>query len=226
MSLTSTRPGSMSDARCHVNGGMRMLCRRKEVEDHVQFARGSAFALILCGIVGCTGSDKELDPGAAVEEHAAEETANEIASDFADGSYYYIRAKHSDKCLHQHGAVLHNGGPITQWDCVDQYNVQWKFDNAPDGYYYIRARHSGKCVHQHGATQGNGDPITQWDCVNLPNVKWRLIPVDNKYYYIQVQHSGKCAHVHGGGWGNGDPITQRDCINQPNVLWWFDPVGH
>lgn len=190
--------------------------------------RAGVFALICSGIgafsmAGCTAGE-EPGPGGAADEETAGEAASPI--DWADGNWYYIRAKHSDKCLHQHGAVLHNGGPITQWDCVDQYNVQWQFQHAPDGYYYIRARHSGKCAHQHGATQGNGDPITQWDCINQPNVKWRVIPAPNNHHYLQVQHSAKCMHVHGARWENGTPITQWDCINQPNVLWWFDPVGH
>ncbi|WP_437968921.1 RICIN domain-containing protein [Sorangium sp. So ce260] len=187
---------------------------------------GAITLLGATALVSCTGDIDVLEPGGAAEEYAVEEAASEMSDNWADGRYYYIRAKHSDRCMHQHGAVLHNGGAITQWECVDQYNVQWKFEDAPDGHYYIRARHSGKCAHQHGATQGNGDPITQWDCVNLPNVKWRLLPSANNYYYMQVQHSGKCMHVHGARWDNGTPITQWDCIDQPNVLWWFDPVGH
>jgi hypothetical protein len=171
---------------------------------------------------GCGGPSKEGD---AYVEAASVEKIQPLSS--STGPYYYIRAKHSDKCLHQHGGTFGNGDPITQWDCVDEYNVQWELEPSPEhGYYFIKTRHSGKCAHQHGATYANGDRITQWDCINEGNVKWRLIPAPHDYFFIQVQHSGKCLHVHGGGWENGAPITQWDCINQPNVLWWFDPVGH
>jgi Ricin-type beta-trefoil lectin domain-like len=154
-------------------------------------------------------------------------TFNNTAEAWVPVTYYYIRAKHSKKCLHQHGGVLDNGAPITQWDCVDQENVQWRIEPSPTkGYYYIKARHSDKCAHQHGGTYGDGDPITQWECVNQGNVKWKIVSAGKGYYYIKAQHSGKCMHVHGGGSGNGDPITQWSCINQPNVQWTFRAVGH
>ena len=41
--------------------------------------------------------------------------------------YYFIKVKNSGKCLHQHGGTYGNGDPITQWDCVDEPNVQWIF---------------------------------------------------------------------------------------------------
>lgn len=172
--------------------------------------------------------DPELqDPEALEGADPSEVVLDGAAEAWVPVTYYYIRAKHSDKCLHQHGGTLTNGGAITQWDCIDQGNVQWRIEPSPTpGYYFIKARHSDKCAHQHGGTYGNGDPITQWDCVNQGNLKWRIKHVGNNYYHIQVQHSGKCMHVHGGGWGNGDAITQWTCINQPNVLWTFEAVGH
>ena len=200
------------------------------------------FTLALAGSMTACMAEVEPYPGDAVDEGAADERDAVAAQPPAeppdgirverppvrtDGTFYYVPAKHSDKCLHQQRAVMNNGAPITQWDCVDQYNVQWEFEPSSDpGWYFIKARHSGKCAHQHGHSYANGDAITQWDCVDQGNVKWRFIPAANNYFYLEVQHSGKCMHVHGGGWGNGDPITQWTCINQPNVLWTFEPVGH
>jgi hypothetical protein len=46
--------------------------------------------------------------------------------------YYYIVAKHSGKCLHQHGGTQGNGDPITQWDCVNEPNVLWQLRPAPN----------------------------------------------------------------------------------------------
>ncbi|WP_191057890.1 RICIN domain-containing protein [Geminicoccus harenae] len=135
--------------------------------------------------------------------------------------YYYVVAKHSNKCLHQHGATQGNGDAITQWSCVNQPNVKLELRRAGGGYYFLKFKHSEKCVHQHGATFGDGDPITQWQCVNQPNVKIKRIPAGGGYYWLQFQHSGKCVHQHGGTSGNGDAITQWACINQPNVLWRF-----
>jgi hypothetical protein len=183
---------------------------------------------------GCEASsrtDTELHEAAAladtVQTEVAANSLDHTGKGFEPVTYYYIRAKHSNKCLHQHGGTTGNGDPITQWDCVDQGNVQWRIEPSPDkNYYYIKARHSDKCAHQHGGTTGNGDPITQWECVNQGNVKWRLIPAGKNYFHIQAQHSKKCMHVHGGGSANGAAITQWSCIDQANVLWRFDPVGH
>jgi hypothetical protein len=190
-----------------------------------------SFAALLLGqtcLVGCTEpSEADIEIEDEDDRALAEITIDNATQAWVPVTYYYIRAKHSNKCLHQHGGTHGNGDPITQWDCVDQPNVQWRIEPSPTpGYYFIKARHSDKCAHQHGGTYENGDPITQWDCVNQANVKWRIIPAGNNYYYIRVQHSGKCMHVHGGGWGNGDPITQWSCINQPNVQWTFEAVGH
>lgn len=194
--------------------------------------RINALALLVGGVgilptTGC-GSDADLatNKGEQVQQ-VSEALMAESQSELAPSNFYYVRAKHSGKCLHQSGATFGNGDPITQWECVDQPNVQWEFVASPDpGSYFIKVRHSGKCAHQLGWTFNNGDPIAQWDCINQDNVKWRLIPASGGYYYIQVQHSGKCLHQSGATFGNGDPITQWDCINQPNVLWALDPVGH
>jgi hypothetical protein len=189
--------------------------------------RIGVFALLASGtsllsMAGCT-TGAESEPGTAEEGPDIGETQTPLQT----GVHYYIRAKHSGKCLHQHGATYGNGDPITQWDCVDQPNVQWKLEMSSEANrYFIKVRHSGKCAHQHGATYENGDAITQWDCIEQPNVRWSFIPAGGDYYYIKVQHSGKCMHVHGGGNDNGAAITQWECINAPNVLWSLDPVGH
>lgn len=191
------------------------------------------FALTVGGLASLVACDADVPPTAGPElvERALEvalPTPPGLAAPVAtDGTYYYIRAKHSNKCLHQHGHSYGNGDKITQWACVDQYNVHWRFDPSPDpDYYYISVRHSGKCVHQHGHSYKNGDKITQWDCVNQGNVKVRIVPAGEDYYYLQFQHSNKCIHVHEAAANNGASITQWSCINQPNVQWYFQPVGH
>ena len=89
--------------------------------------------------------------------------------------YYYIRANHSNKCAQVNGATTANGAVISQWDCVNQDNVKWYFQETGDGSsYYIRAKHSNKCAQVNGATTANGAVISQWDCVNQNNVKWYL----------------------------------------------------
>ena len=189
--------------------------------------RTSMLALMLtaCAADDFGGEATKGDSSDQIPSDSPEEEERVLSQLGSYSKWYYVRAKHSNKCLHQQGAVDTDGAPLTQWDCVNQPNVQWQVVRSPeDGYYYIKARHSGKCVHQQASVFDNGGPITQWTCVNQPNVKWRLRSAPDGYLYIQAQHSGKCLHVQGGGYGNGDPITQWDCVDQGNVQWKLDPV--
>src|SRR4051812_17222054 len=51
--------------------------------------------------------------------------------------YYYVVTKHSNKCLHQHGATQGNGDAITQWDCIDQPNVKLERISAGFPFYFL-----------------------------------------------------------------------------------------
>ncbi|WP_201800399.1 RICIN domain-containing protein, partial [Chlorogloeopsis fritschii] len=141
--------------------------------------------------------------------------------DASAANYYFLKVKHSGKCLHQQGGTLGNGDKITQWDCVNQPNVKVEKVPAGKGYFFLKFAHSGKCVHLHEASSENGAPITQWECVNQPNVKWREEPAGEGYSYLKSQQTGKCLHQQGATQSNGDPITQWDCVDQPNVQWKF-----
>lgn len=90
-------------------------------------------------------------------------------------SYFYIVAKHSNKCAQVNGASGANGAVISQWDCLNQNNVKWYLYEAGEGYLYIRAKHNNKCAQVNRASGLNGAVISQWDCVNQNNVKWYLV---------------------------------------------------
>ena len=192
----------------------------------------AAVAVLLIGLVVwlVLPSGKPVPPPAVVKEAPKPEAPPVVVKEARKpeappaGGTYFVVAKHSGKCLHQHGATQGNGDPITQWDCVDQPNVKLEEVPAGEGYVFLKFQHSGKCVHQYGATQGNGDRITQWECVNQPNVKLKKVPASDGYFFLKFQHSGKCVHQQGATQGNGDPITQWDCVDQPNVQWKFKPV--
>lgn len=138
--------------------------------------------------------------------------------------YYFVVARHSGKCLHQHGGTASDGDPITQWDCVNQGNLKLEKVPAGDGYFYLRFQHSGKCLHQHGGLYANGAPITQWSCINQANLRLRERDAGDGYVFLQFQHSGKCVHQHGATRENGGAITQWDCVSAPNIQWRFVPA--
>jgi uncharacterized protein YkwD len=137
----------------------------------------------------------------------------------ASSELWYLKARHSGKCLHQHGGTHADGAPITQWDCVNQPNVKLRRIDHGDGTSFLQFAHSNKCVHLHGASTADGAAITQWSCIHQPNVKWRIEPAGGGHVFVRSASSGKCVHQHGGTYGNGDRITQWACINQPNVQW-------
>jgi hypothetical protein len=139
--------------------------------------------------------------------------------------WFRLKAKNSGKCMHVHGGGNANGANITQWECVDQPNVQWQMVQTKEpGYFFLKARHSGKCAHVHGGGNANGANITQWDCVEQDNVKWSKKYLGKGYFNIVAKNSNKCAHIHGGGNANGANITQWDCVNQNNLKWQLELV--
>ncbi|NMO23104.1 hydrolase [Pyxidicoccus fallax] len=143
--------------------------------------------------------------------------------------FYYVRAKHSNKCLHVHGGGFTNGDSITQWDCLyDAHNTQWAIAPVAAGsqYYYITSRRSGKCAHVHGGVYGNGAGITQWTCLaDAYNTQWELIDSgDPGYFYMRSRATGQCAQVNGGSLSNGGSISQWDCMSSPHMLWKMERV--
>src|SRR5262245_23117418 len=94
----------------------------------------------------------------------------------ATAEQYFLKSKHSHKCLHQNGYTQGNGDPITQWECVSQPNVEVEILPNMDGTIFLQFVHSQKCVHVHGNSIQNDTPITQWDCIDQGNVKWYLEP--------------------------------------------------
>jgi hypothetical protein len=143
----------------------------------------------------------------------------------AAADYFFVSAKHSNKCLHQQGSTQVNGGPVTQWECLDQANMKLEEVPAGDGYIFLRFAHSGKCVHQQGASQANDAIITQWDCVDQPNLKIKKTPAGDGYFFLAFQHSGKCIHQQGGVQANAAVISQYECIDRPNLKWRFKPMS-
>jgi hypothetical protein len=141
-----------------------------------------------------------------------------------DHADIYIKAKHSNKCLHIQGGAQDNGLLATQWDCIRQNNVIWKLSPAPNdpGFYFIQVKSSDKCLQVNDSSPANGARISQWDCVDQPNVKWNFFPAGDGYYYIRAKHSNKCFQVNNLSQANNAAITQWDCVNQPNVHWKFE----
>lgn len=142
-------------------------------------------------------------------------------------SVFYLKAQHSGKCAHQHGASQAEGAAVTQWECVDQPNVRIEKIPAGSGYFFLRFQHSGKCLTVEGDKRTNGTPIIQQTCNYAGPVgqTWMQLPGEGKYVKFQST-TGLCLHQHGNTTNNGDPITGWECVDQPNVRWEIVPYAN
>jgi Ricin-type beta-trefoil lectin domain-like len=156
--------------------------------------------------------------GAATITSASANAQNTLQS-------YNLRASHSWKCAQVNGASYANGAVISQWDCVNQDNVEWYLLPLENGYYILRAKHSNKCAQVNGASYDDNAVISQWTCVvngrTPEHSQWSLVSTDNNKFYIQSKHSKKCAQVNGSSNANGAVISQWDCVNRNNVKWYL-----
>ena len=144
----------------------------------------------------------------------------------ASEGVFQLKAQHSGKCVHQHGATMDEGGAVTQWTCVDQPNLRIEKLTAGSGYFFLRFQHSGKCLTVENEGRSNGTPIIQQSCNYAGPIgqTWKELPGDGRYVKIQSS-TGLCLHQHGNTSGDGDPITGWECVDQPNVRWELVPQG-
>ncbi|MEV6776563.1 RICIN domain-containing protein [Streptomyces syringium] len=94
-----------------------------------------------------------------------------------DGTYYYVVAQHSGKCLtvdtsHPNGDF---GGDVNQWQCLGQNNQMWRKAYVGNNAYNLVARHNGKCLDlDTRGGLGNGATIHNWSCGFGTNQLWQL----------------------------------------------------
>jgi hypothetical protein len=136
---------------------------------------------------------------------------------------YHIKARHSGKCVHQHGGILRTGGAVTQWDCINQPNVQLTKGFNNDGSFVLRFKHSNQCLAPKNGQSANGTEVIQAPCSELASQRWREVSADGGYVKLR-SGNGACLHQHGAEMGNGGRITMWDCVNQSNVMWKILPA--
>lgn len=143
-----------------------------------------------------------------------------VAAEPASEGTFYLKAQHSGKCVHQHGASKADGGVVTQWDCVEEPNV--RLDKIPLGssYFSLRFQHSGKCLALQQPDRVNDIPLIQETCTydGKPTQTWLQLPGEGKFIKLQASNE-YCLHQQGATLNNGDPITGWECVDQPNVRW-------
>jgi hypothetical protein len=101
--------------------------------------------------------------------------------DTGDGMTYFVRARHSNKCLEVRGGTgaTGNGAPLQQWGCggYAQSNQRWYLTRAPIGdTFNLRAAHSNSCAEVYGGSTGDGAPLRQWKCLGASQL--------NQWWYL------------------------------------------
>src|SRR5690348_6813856 len=59
---------------------------------------------------------------------------------------YQIKNIHSKKCLNVKGALSNNNSRIVQYNCTNQPDRKWKFQDAGNKTYYIKVQSTAKCI--------------------------------------------------------------------------------
>ena len=135
---------------------------------------------------------------------------------------------HSQKCAQVDWASQENGATISQWECLQQPNVRWHYQDGGPGYFFLQANHSNKCAVVFNNSMDDGAIIGQWAC-NLGARQaiflWQQQPVGGGYYKIINKATNKCMQVNGASNDDGATISQWDCVDQPNVYWQIPPVS-
>jgi hypothetical protein len=102
--------------------------------------------------------------------------------DTGDGLTYFVRARHSNKCLEVRGGTgaTGNGAPLQQWGCrgYAQSNQRWYLTRSPIGgeTFNLRAAHSNSCAEVFGASTDDGAPLRQWQCLGASQT--------NQWWYL------------------------------------------
>jgi hypothetical protein len=142
------------------------------------------------------------------------------------GSYYQLKAKHSNKCADVAYASQNNGETILQWDCHGGPNQAWKFIQVSDAWE-IRTGHSNKCIDVWGSSQNDGAQIIQFDCHGGLNQQWQLVQVGDAWRIVS-KNSNKVLEVTGGPSevNNWAGLRQWEFLGaqQTNQLWTLNQV--
>ncbi len=137
---------------------------------------------------------------------------------------YYIKAKHSGKCMSVVGASTVNGAVIEQWEKINQDNLKFELSIDSDGYYQFKPVYTTKVVTVNGASTINGSAVNIYTDSSMLNQKFRLEPVGNEYYRITPKYaSAKALAVTDNSMDNGTDVILWDYIAaNDNFKWSFE----
>lgn len=117
----------------------------------------------------------------------------------------------SGRCLDVAGAGVANGAGLQIWDCLDNAQQHWRYD---DGMIRVYGNHN-KCLDADAANGGNGTRVQIWDCTGAANQKWAASANGS----LISAASGRCLDVNGAGTANGASLQLWDCSGADWQRW-------
>lgn len=138
---------------------------------------------------------------------------------------FYLKARHSDKCLQIDWSLFPNGANVAQRKCTEKSDRVFEKISAGPVYFLLRSKSTQKCLQLSEDSKEDGVNVTQWECQNFPRFKWRQVPsLEKGYFYIINQYSDKCLHVEDSSPDEGANIVQWDCSDQSQSItqWQFE----
>lgn len=116
----------------------------------------------------------KTDNGAATVLAPKANTPSQLWKIGTDPSgYYYLRVKHSDKCLDLDRAGTVEGTRVQQSDCQEVDKQLWNFEKTGSGWL-ITSKVSGFCLDAKGLSKEDGTQVYSWPCTGADNEIWEL----------------------------------------------------
>jgi hypothetical protein len=141
----------------------------------------------------------------------------------ADGNWYWINIKHTQKAFDIGGWATANNSPVIQWDYLENDNQIWKFNDAGNGYFTIESKYAtGKFLQISYASAENGVQLVISDHTGADIQLWRVEAADDGYYRLINKYSNKSLDIEGYFYDSGARIWQWDYFVGDNQK--FKPV--
>lgn len=132
---------------------------------------------------------------------------------------YYLKAKHSGKCLTVRGASHANNAVVNQYRCVSGAKNQWwiVYDGGGLARRFTNFE-SQKCLSLKGGRTAKGTPAVQRDCEGTPDQIWYTMP---PYREGEMGRSGGkgCLDVQGASKADNAPVIVWKCNSRSNQKW-------
>ncbi|MFE0876267.1 RICIN domain-containing protein [Streptomyces smyrnaeus] len=162
----------------------------------------------------------EVDKAA---ERGSPFAGTEMKSVAGNDNIFYLRVKHSGKCLTVRGASKAENAVVNQYRCVSGARNQWWVTYNQGGVARrFMAYHSGKCLALRGGSTAKGTPAVQRTCGGSRDQIWfSLAPYAEGSMNPSAGSStgDRCLDVRGASKADNAQVIVWSCNGRNNQKW-------